>query len=128
MKHALTWFEIPSLNFERAITFYTTILAAPLTIENNGPTPSAVFPYVNNDLRQAVGGAVIFDPRVKPTLDGAIVYLDCNGALDDVLARVPEAGGAVLLPRTDIGFGFIAVIRDSEGNRMGLHTECAPAS
>jgi hypothetical protein len=40
-----------------------------------------------------------------------------------VLERVPKAGGQVVMPRTDIGsgIGHMAIIVDSEGNRIGLH-------
>ncbi len=38
--------------------------------------------------------------------------------------RVEQAGGAVLLPRTELpdGMGVFAQIRDSEGNRVGLYS------
>ena len=38
--------------------------------------------------------------------------------------RVVKGGGAVVLPKTDIGVhGFIATVRDTEGNVVGLHSE-----
>jgi predicted enzyme related to lactoylglutathione lyase len=41
-----------------------------------------------------------------------------------VVARVEPAGGQVVVPETPIGDpGTIAVIIDSEGNRVGLHQE-----
>jgi predicted enzyme related to lactoylglutathione lyase len=50
------------------------------------------------------------------------MYLNAGNALDAMLARVAAAGGQVLLPATVIGEqGVIAIIRDSEGNRVGLH-------
>lgn len=61
------------------------------------------------------------DVRYRPSPDGAIVYLDAPG-LDAVLSRVERAGGKVVMPRTDIGEpGFIALVVDTEGNRVGLH-------
>jgi hypothetical protein len=34
------------------------------------------------------------------------------------------SGGAVIDPKTPIGrYGFVAQFRDSEGNRVGLHSE-----
>ena len=55
---------------------------------------------------------------------GVIVYLDADGTLDAGLARVERAGGQVILPKTDIGPpGFIALVRDTEGNLVGLHSE-----
>ena len=35
-----------------------------------------------------------------------------------------KAGGKVMMPKTDIGPpGFIAVMVDTEGNSVGLHSE-----
>ncbi len=54
-------------------------------------------------------------------LGGAM--LNADGKMDAILARVAGAGGAVVLPRTSIGqHGFIALIKDTEGNRVGLHS------
>ena len=55
---------------------------------------------------------------------GTMVYLSANPDLSAVLGRVEKAGGSVLVPKTDIGenMGFFAIIRDCEGNRVGLHS------
>jgi predicted enzyme related to lactoylglutathione lyase len=53
-----------------------------------------------------------------------MAVLNLDGQLDAALGRVQGAGGAVLLPKTSIGdMGEIALIRDSEGNRVGFHSE-----
>lgn len=121
MRNAINWFEIPSTDFERAVTFYSTILGEIVRKEVVAGIPNGILPY-SSDGDGAVGGAIVFDARVTPSMNGVTPYLNCNGIIDDVLARVPAAGGAVLLPRTDIGFGSIALIVDSEGNRIGLHS------
>ena len=118
MKNAINWFEIPSTDFERAVTFYSTILGEIVRKELVAGIPNGILPYSGDG---AVGGAIVFDARVTPGMNGVTPYLNCNGIIDAVLARVPAAGGRVQLPRTDIGFGSIALIVDSEGNRIGLH-------
>ncbi len=123
MKNAINWFEIPSNDFERAVAFYSTILGEIVRKELVAGIPNGILPYSSDgDGDGAVGGAIVFDARVTPSLNGVTPYLNCNGVIDAVLARVPAAGGAVVLPRTDIGFGSIALIVDSEGNRIGLHS------
>jgi uncharacterized protein len=119
MKNALNWFELPTNDFARAVAFYGEILGTPLQTEVLGGIPNAIFPY---DAKQAIGGSLVHNPRLKPGSEGAVVYLNCNGILNDVLARVPNAGGKVIMPSTEIGFGKIAMIIDCEGNRVGLHT------
>ena len=121
MKNALNWFEIPSTDFDRAVAFYSAILGESLRRETVAGTPNGILPY-SGDVDGAVGGAVIHDSKAVPGASGATPYLNCNGKLDEVLARVPQVGGKVLLPRTDIGFGCIALILDTEGNRIGLHS------
>jgi uncharacterized protein len=119
---ALNWFEIPSVNFDRAVQFYGDILGKPLHQEVSGGIPNGVFPYEGGDDSYAIGGAVIYDERVKPSMGGTTPYLNCNGKLSEVVGRVEAAGGKLLLPTTPTGFGSIAIIVDSEGNRVGLHS------
>jgi predicted enzyme related to lactoylglutathione lyase len=60
----------------------------------------------------------------RPGRGGALVYLNCDGILDAVLARVRQAGGLILMPKTPVpgGHGYFACLRDSEGNHIGLHS------
>jgi predicted enzyme related to lactoylglutathione lyase len=118
MTTPITWFELPVTDLSRAKAFYEKVLATSLKEEVFAGTSMALFPYVPG----GVGGALVKGPPLSPSLDGTVVYLDTRGELDACLARVSAAGGAVLMPRTDIGDpGFIAFIRDTEGNRVGLH-------
>ena len=118
MKNALNWFEIPSKNFERAVKFYNTLLNAQLRLEDFGGTPNAIFPYSD----PGAGGAVVKND-VQPSNNGPIVYLNVEGDLDGALARTEPAGGKVILPKTHLGEpGYIAIILDTEGNRLGLHS------
>jgi predicted enzyme related to lactoylglutathione lyase len=72
----------------------------------------------------AVAGALIKDEKRQPGPGGQVVYLNTTGSLDACLARVQGAGGAVVLPKTDLGKpGFIAPVRDTEGNVVGVHSE-----
>jgi predicted enzyme related to lactoylglutathione lyase len=120
MKDAINWFELPVVNLERAQKFYEAMLGTKLKPEVAGEIPMALF----GSEGKGVGGALIKDDRRKPVTDGAVVYLNANGKLDACIARVSAAGGKVVLPKTDIGPpGFIAMILDTEGNCVGLHTE-----
>ncbi|MEW6307385.1 MAG: hypothetical protein AB1705_28365 [Verrucomicrobiota bacterium] len=52
-----------------------------------------------------------------------MIYLNVEGDLDGVLQRIPGAGGSIVKPRTSIGeHGFIAILKDTEGNVVGLHS------
>lgn len=57
-----------------------------------------------------------------PSTKGSVVYLEGGDDLEPMLRRAEEAGGKILLPKTEIGngLGFFAYFQDSEGNRIGL--------
>ena len=120
-RNAITWFELPSVDFKRAVDFYDKILGTELKVEKFGAdaTEIAVFPAGAD----GTAGCVIHDPRYRPHADGVVVYLNCMPSIDSVLDRVEQAGGSVLTGKTALppGMGFYAHIGDSEGNRVGLH-------
>jgi len=120
--NAINWFEIPAANFERAVAFYETILAAKLKIDTSFPDiQMAVFPYEC----PGVGGGIIAMEGLRPNPDGVRIYLNGGDDLAAILARVEAAGGKVLLPKTLLSehIGYIATFRDSEGNVIGLHSQ-----
>jgi predicted enzyme related to lactoylglutathione lyase len=120
MTKPISWFEIPALDIHLASAFYEQTLSVTLIRTEMGGQSLAVFPY---DRNQATGGCLITGSGFKPSSDGAVVYLNAGESLDAALARVVPAGGAVVLPRTELppGMGAYAHIRDTEGNRVGLH-------
>ena len=59
----------------------------------------------------------------KPSANGTRVYLSCEGMIDEVIGRIAKAGGKIITPKTQIGdMGWIAMITDTEGNTVGLHS------
>jgi predicted enzyme related to lactoylglutathione lyase len=122
-QHAIHWFEIFVGDIERAVGFYQTMLGVELRRTGEAGRPMALFASAVED---GVGGALVRQAGREPTETGVIVYLDANGKLDASLARVERAGGRIVQPKTDIGPpGFIALVRDTEGNLVGLHSERA---
>lgn len=119
MQHAINWFELPTTDLDRASRFYEHVLGVSFKREHFAGTDMhmAVF----EGAQESVRGALISDKRRKPAADGALVYLHAP-KLDESLSRIERAGGVVVLPKTDIGDpGFIALVRDTEGNVVGLH-------
>ena len=118
--NALNWFEIYVADFDRAAAFYGKILNAPLEImEGNGPK-MGMFPF---DMEKGIGGCITTMEGCNPGSGGTLVYLNVEGELDAVIARVSDAGGKVIREKFPIPpHGFIAIIEDSEGNVVGLHS------
>lgn len=118
--NAVTWFEIPTTNFERATQFYETVLDVKLRAWP-GTEPCSLFPIQDG----GVGGSLVYRAHQKPAADGSLVYLNADGKLDASLKRAEQLGATVLVPRTEIpgGFGYYACLQDSEGNHVGLHSK-----
>ena len=122
--HYISWFEIPSLDISRAQTFYEDIFQVKLINMDNVNLKMRVFPV--DDMGSQISGAIVFHEKFyKPAGDGGVlVYLNAGNDLASVLARVESAGGRIMIGKTQISeeFGFMAVIFDTEGNRIGLRS------
>lgn len=119
--NALNWFEIPVVDFDRACRFYSAILDAPLSVNDEFPEMRmAMLPYEE----PGVGGCLVQMKEARPGADGVRVYLNGGEDLAVTLARVEPAGGRVLVPKTLIreDIGHFAIFVDSEGNVLGLHS------
>ena len=119
---AITWFQIPAADFGRAVKFYSRVLKKELREETMLGERMGIFPYDYDG--EGISGAVTEAPYLKPSLDGNNVFLLVDGELDEALKRVESAGGHVMTPKTLLGpdMGHFAVICDTEGNRVGLHS------
>jgi hypothetical protein len=61
--------------------------------------------------------------KCEPSQHGPLLYFNCQGRLDEAVAAVEPNAGKVLQPKHPIGpYGFRAVVLDSEGNRIALHS------
>jgi uncharacterized protein len=120
MAHTVCWFDLTVSNMERATKFYEAVLDGKLEIYTYEGITCAVFPHKEND----VAGCLVENPSFKPSSnDGLLMYFNVDGRLDAALAEVEKFGGKVLEPKHPIGqHGFRAVLLDSEGNRIALHS------
>lgn len=123
MQHAISWFEIPSTNLERATKFYETIFSVQLIAMDTPNIKMRLFPLED---MMGVGGAVVDSGGFhKPSVtDGPLIYLNGNPDLENILSKVEAAGGKIMVPKTEISpeYGYMAVFIDTEGNRIGLHS------
>lgn len=120
--NAINWFEIPATDLQRAKTFYQTIFGIDdmEEMEMMG-NKMAFLPF--EDGNGKVSGALVQGEGYKPTVDGALVYLNADPNME-AADKIESAGGKILMPKTHIGdnIGYMAVFIDSEGNRMALHS------
>lgn len=115
----VVWFDVPCVDLDRAIAFYSAVLGFEVEKQVEGDFLLGVLPHEG----VAVGGCLVTSPDNAPADHGILVYLNCDGRLDEAIAAVVPGGGEVLQDKHSIGpYGFRAIVRDSEGNRVALHS------
>ena len=119
MNNPIQWLEIPTADLERAKSFYSNVFNLQLQYIEMPDSKMYMFGEPNN---VGSGGAIYQSDEGKPSANGSTVYFSCED-LSNELGKVEKEGGKVVVPKTDIGeFGFFAHIIDTEGNRIGLHS------
>jgi hypothetical protein len=122
-ENVVGWFEIPVINMDRAIGFYEEVFRFKLDRNKLENIDMAWFPWVDNGTGS--GGSLVYNLEwYKPSTEGVLVYFTApSGDLGIELSRVEKAGGKILMQKKLISesHGYMAVIVDTEGNRIALH-------
>lgn len=122
-KNAISWFEIPAIDLDRAQRFYETILGINMIPADFPNIRMRMFPLQD---MAGIGGALCDSGgfHIPSAIEGALIYLNANPDVQVVLDKVEGAGGKILVPKTEISadYGHMAVIIDSEGNRIAFHS------
>jgi len=119
MAHSISWFDIPVLDLDRATRFYREVLD--MKIDRYGDeVPVAVFGHGPDD----VAGCLFTSEEAQPSDHGPLLYFPVEGRLAEAAGLVEGLGGRVLeAPHSITPHGNRAVVLDSEGNRIALHSE-----
>ncbi|MGB0951899.1 MAG: VOC family protein [Planctomycetota bacterium] len=113
------WFDIPVADLERSVNFYKAVLATEVSTESFDGFSFAVLMHEKGN-----GGCLVPMPDAIHRDGGILLYMNVHGRIRDAVAQVTALGGEVLEEVHPIGpHGFRAIIRDSEGNRLALHSE-----
>jgi len=124
MNNAISWFEIPTTNLDRAQRFYEALFGITMIPLDTPALKLRMFPI--DDMMNGVGGAIVYygDFYIPSATAGPLIYLNANPDVQQVLDKVEAAGGKILIPKTQISpeYGYMAVILDTEGNRIALHS------
>jgi len=122
--NAISWFEIPTHDIDRAANFYEAIFNVSLIPLDLQQLKMRMFPV--QDPGKGVGGALCYNKEFyKPSAtDGPLIYLNGNPDVQNILDKVEPAGGKIVVPKTQISpeYGYMAVFIDTEGNRVALHS------
>ena len=124
MDNAISWFEIPATDIDRAQKFYERIFLIKMNALDVPSMKMRMFPL--DDPMKGVGGTLVDSGGFhKPSAtNGPLIYLNGNPDVEIVLGRVEAAGGKITVPKTQISeeYGYMAVFLDTEGNRIALHS------
>lgn len=126
-RNPVGWFEIYVQEMNRAQKFYETVLGIELT-KLEAPMPETDSPELemqafpmHMEAKGASGALVKMDGCPSGGM-GTLVYFSCEDCGVEA-TRVEAAGGKIFKPKMAIGqYGFIALVIDTEGNMVGLHS------
>ena len=113
----LVWFDLPVADLDRSAAFYAAVLGIKVHHEKYGDYKFCVLDHQDGN-----GGCLVLEPQ-NVSKGGTLCYLNVDGRMQDAVAQVGKHGGEVIEPPHAIGpHGFRAVVIDSEGNRIALHS------
>lgn len=115
----VVYFEIPVLDIERAIQFYSAVFSFDFERDTIHGNEMAFFPLSEDN--NGISGALAKGKIYQPTINGTLVYFRTED-INETLELALKNGGEVLFPITSNGeFGSVAEFKDCEGNRIALH-------
>lgn len=119
-KDYVSWFEIPAINFQQAVEFYQNIFGIEMQQNITEANSMAFFPTTTG-----IGGAIIAGPGSIPSDIGPLIYLNGGPDLNEVLGKVEEAGGRIIMNKTLINedAGYYGIFIDSQGNKLALYSK-----
>lgn len=113
------WFELYVTDMARAKAFYSALFGFEFSPLESDIELSA-FPM--QPAMYGASGALARMPGVEPGGNSVMVYFSCADCAVQA-GRAADHGGSVIKPKFAIGqYGHIALVRDSEGNLIGLHS------
>ena len=117
--NTLCWIDIPVRRLDRAIRFYSSVLGQDVVRQTDEGLEFGLLPHA----QEGVSGCLYVSDENRPSEYGPIVYLSVEGRLDAAVQACLADGGRLIRQKHPIGaYGYRAIIIDSEGNRIALHS------
>jgi predicted enzyme related to lactoylglutathione lyase len=114
------WFEIYVQDVPRAKAFYEAVLEVSLERLNVPDIEMWSFPMASD--RYGASGSLVRMADVPSGGNSTLVYFSCADCAVEA-GRAAAQGGRVQREKTSIGeYGYIALVEDTEGNLIGLHS------
>jgi len=120
MNNPVGWFEIYVNDMARAKGFYEKTFGVELSKLASPGMDMLAFPMQREG--SGASGALVKMAGVESGANSVIVYFVCDDCAKEA-AKAKKAGGKIHKEKTAIGeYGFIALVFDTEGNMIGLHS------
>jgi predicted enzyme related to lactoylglutathione lyase len=114
------WFEIYVQDMGRARAFYDAVFETRLERLEGPDIEMWAFPMEPD--RPGAPGALVKMEGFPSGGNSTIVYFTCSDCVVEA-RRASESGGKIFKDKFSIGqYGFIALVFDTEGNMIGLHS------
>lgn len=114
------WFEIHVQDMPRARAFYERVFQRPL--QQLAPDAPEIWAFAGAPEAGGAPGALVRMEGVESGGNAVMVYFGSEDCAVEH-ARAIEAGGTSIKPKTSIApFGWIAIVGDPDGNRIGIHS------
>lgn len=120
MSNPVGWFEIYVHDMPRAKAFYEAVFGVAFSpLESPG---IEMWAFQMDQSTYGASGALVKMPGFPSGGNSVLVYFSCADC-DAEAHRAVVAGGVLQTAKTSIGqYGFIALVVDTEGNMIGLHS------
>lgn len=120
MGNPVVWFSILVDDMPRARAFYENVFGVKLTHFKDAQNEMWGFPSEMN--AYGTSGALTHRPGTPAGGNSTVVYFTCEDCAVEA-DKAAKAGGQVQQPKMSIGeYGHVAVVTDTEGNVIGLHS------
>ena len=107
---------------QRAKVFYESVFKRSLFPLDTGDVSYTMYVFEGDVQSAGATGALVMHRDRQPTTEGVMVYFSCEDCAVEAQLAI-DHGGRVFKPKRSIGNnGFIAIIGDTEGNAIGLHS------
>jgi len=114
------WFEIYVQDMNRAKRFYESVFATRL--EQLESPDIEMWAFSMNLGQPGAAGSLVKMEGFSSGGNSTIVYFTCSDCSIEA-KRASERGGKIFKDKFSIGqYGFIALVTDTEGNMIGLHS------
>lgn len=121
-QNPIGWFELYVQDMQRAKKFYQAMLEVSLSQIEIPDANIEMFGFDQEMDQYGSSGALIKVNGVPSGGGGTMVYFSCEDCAETA-ARAKAHGGHIKQTKMQVGeYGFVCLVKDTEGNTIGLHS------